>query len=210
MVTEVEWVPWGCYSDTCWQCTHWFTWEVITGVEGIPWRGLLQHTLTDGTLVYPSQGGRYCAWHCSSVITDPLGESSCTLLYVGLPSTWGWVDGDSSFSPHFVGVLLTWGLQEIWMNRPMALEMEQLLHRRNPRVDFKSLSPLLGWEVIPWSLNIIWRHLTWPFFYAQRAGFVAQRILWPSKGFSNLQVAHGRNRGLRLGFMGLIQSSSFL
>ena len=39
---------------------------------------------------------------------------------------------------------------------------------------------------------------------------MAQRILWLSKGFSDLQVAHGRNRGLRLSSLGLIQSSSFL
>jgi len=39
----------------------WVTWEAVTVVEGIPWWGLLRHTLDNGALVYPSQGGRYCA-----------------------------------------------------------------------------------------------------------------------------------------------------
>jgi hypothetical protein len=34
----------------------------------------------------------------SSVINDPLGEPGHTPLYVGLPSTWGSVDGDQMFS----------------------------------------------------------------------------------------------------------------
>jgi len=42
------------------------------------------------------------AWHCgsdSSVPNDPLGEPRRTPLYVGLPSTWGSVDGNHMFSP---------------------------------------------------------------------------------------------------------------
>ena len=49
------------------------------------------------------------AWYWgrdSSVLNDPLGEPGRTPLYVGLPSTWGSVDGDQIFSPFFVGGLL--------------------------------------------------------------------------------------------------------
>jgi len=45
--------------------------------------------------------GRDC-----SVVNNPLGEPGCTPLYVGLPSTWGSVDGDQMFSLFFVGQLL--------------------------------------------------------------------------------------------------------
>jgi hypothetical protein len=50
------------------------------------------------------------AWHWgsdSSVVNDPLGEPGHTALYeyVGLPSTWGSVDGDHVFSSFFVGGL---------------------------------------------------------------------------------------------------------
>jgi len=37
------------------------------------------------------------AWHWgsdSSVVNDPLGEPGRTPLYVGLPSTWGYMDGE--------------------------------------------------------------------------------------------------------------------
>jgi hypothetical protein len=40
------------------------------------------------------------AWHRgrdSSVVNDPLGAPGRTPLYVGLPSTWGSVDGDLMF-----------------------------------------------------------------------------------------------------------------
>jgi hypothetical protein len=40
------------------------------------------------------------------VAKDPLGEPGHTPLYVGLPSTWGSVDGDHIFSLFFVGWLL--------------------------------------------------------------------------------------------------------
>ena len=42
----------------------WVTWEAVTVVEGIPWWGLLRHTLAIGAVVYPSQGGRYHAEGC--------------------------------------------------------------------------------------------------------------------------------------------------
>jgi hypothetical protein len=42
------------------------------------------------------------AWHWgsdSSVVNYPLGEPGHTLLFVGLPSAWGFIDGDCMFSP---------------------------------------------------------------------------------------------------------------
>ena len=45
------------------------------------------------------------AWHWGSdcsVLNDSHGESGRTPLYVGLPSTWGSVDGDQILSPLFV------------------------------------------------------------------------------------------------------------
>jgi hypothetical protein len=53
------------------------------------------------------------AWHWvrdRNVENGHLGEPGRTPLYVGLPSTWGSVDGDQMFSPFFVGGLLTGGL----------------------------------------------------------------------------------------------------
>jgi hypothetical protein len=47
------------------------------------------------------------AWHWgsdSSIVNDPPGEPGRALF---IPSTWGSVDGDRMFSPHFVGELLT-------------------------------------------------------------------------------------------------------
>ena len=52
-------------------------------------------------------------WHWDSngsVVNDPLGEPRHTPLYVGLQSTWGFVDGDHKFSPNFRGYLRIWGL----------------------------------------------------------------------------------------------------
>jgi hypothetical protein len=49
------------------------------------------------------------AWHWGadcSVVNDPHVEPGHTLLYVGLPPTWGSMDGDQMFSPFFVGGLL--------------------------------------------------------------------------------------------------------
>ena len=48
------------------------------------------------------------AWHWgrnNTVVNDPLGEPGRTQLYVGLPSVWGSVDGDSIFSPYVGGLL---------------------------------------------------------------------------------------------------------
>jgi hypothetical protein len=42
-------------------------WEVVTGVEGIPCRGLLRQKLAKEALVYPSQGGRYPAEGCMAL-----------------------------------------------------------------------------------------------------------------------------------------------
>jgi hypothetical protein len=50
------------------------------------------------------QWGRYC-----SVVNDPLGKPGRTPLYVGLPSTWGSVDGDQIFSPFCYGIALYLG-----------------------------------------------------------------------------------------------------
>jgi hypothetical protein len=49
------------------------------------------------------------AWHWGtdcSVVNDPLREPGPTPLYVGLPSTWGSIDGDLIFSTFFVGGFL--------------------------------------------------------------------------------------------------------
>ena len=45
----------------------WVTWEAVTFVEGVPCWGLLRHTLANGVLVYPSQGGRYSAEGCKTL-----------------------------------------------------------------------------------------------------------------------------------------------
>jgi len=41
--------------------------EVVTVVEGIPCRGLLQQTLADGALFYQSHSGRYRAEGCRAL-----------------------------------------------------------------------------------------------------------------------------------------------
>jgi len=71
----------------------------------------------------------------------------------------------------------------------MALELEHLFmsSARGPRVDFKSLSGM-G----PWSLNIVWNCLILQFFYPGRTGFMAQRLLWTSKGSFGLQTGLGQ------------------
>jgi len=84
-------------------------------VEGALCRGLLQHMLASWALVYPSQGGRYCAEACMAlgsnrVINGPLGVSGRTPLYIGLLSAWDSVDGDRMFLPYSVGELLNWGI----------------------------------------------------------------------------------------------------
>ena len=52
-------------------------------------------------------------WGTDRVVNDPLGEMGCTLLYVGLPSALGCVDGNCFSTPCFMGELLNWGLHEI-------------------------------------------------------------------------------------------------
>jgi len=67
----------GCY-DTCWLTGLWSTQAKVKGI-------LLK-----------------AAWHWGrdcSVVNDPLGKPGRTPLYVGLPSTWGSMDGDLMFSP---------------------------------------------------------------------------------------------------------------
>jgi hypothetical protein len=81
---------WRAYPDEGCYDTRWVTelWSTQAKVEGI----LLK-----------------AAWHWGrdcSVVNDPLGEPGRTPLYVGLPSTWGSVDGDKIFSPFFVVGLL--------------------------------------------------------------------------------------------------------
>jgi len=74
----------GCYD------TGWLTglWSTQAKVEGIVLKG---------------------AWHWGtdcSVLNDPLGESSRTPLYVGLPSTWGSVGGDLISFPTVIALLI--------------------------------------------------------------------------------------------------------
>jgi hypothetical protein len=67
-------------------------------------------------------------WHWgsdNSVVNDPLGEPGRTPLYVGLPSGWGFTDGDCMFSPHFVGGLLSGDSDRYkCMNKPLDLGTE--------------------------------------------------------------------------------------
>jgi hypothetical protein len=63
----------------------------------------------------------------NSDINDPLGEKERTPLFVGLLFTWGSMDGDYMFSPHFVGGLLFGDSdRDKGMNKPLALETEHL------------------------------------------------------------------------------------
>jgi hypothetical protein len=75
----------GCY-DTCWLMRLWSTQAKVECI----------------VLKAAWHWGRNC-----SVVNDPLQEPGRTPLYVGLPSTWGSVDGDQMFYPFFVGGLLT-------------------------------------------------------------------------------------------------------
>ena len=74
----------GC-DNTCWLTGLWSTQAKVEGI----------------VLKVAWHWGRDC-----SVINDPLGEPGCNPLYVGLPSTWGSVDGDLMFFPFYVGGLL--------------------------------------------------------------------------------------------------------
>ena len=76
----------GCY-DTRWLRGLWSTQSKVEGI----------------VLKVALHWGRDC-----SVVNDPLGVPGRTPLTVGLPSTWGSVDGDQMFSPFFVGGLLIW------------------------------------------------------------------------------------------------------
>ena len=81
---------WRVYHVEGYYNTHWLTglWSTQAKVQGIVLK---------------------VAWHWgsdSSVINDPLAETDCTSFYVGLPSTWGSVDGDYMFSPNFTGGVL--------------------------------------------------------------------------------------------------------
>jgi len=73
----------------------WFTWEAVTVVEGCydtRWLMGLWSTQAkmEGRMLKAAWNwGRDC-----SVVNDPLGEPGRTPLYVGIPSTWGSVDGD--------------------------------------------------------------------------------------------------------------------
>jgi len=112
-------VPWGIVYS--YSTLPWVTWEVVTVEEGIPWWGLLWHTLANGALVYPGQDGRYCAEGCmalgrdSSVVNDPLGEPDCTPLYVGLLSLWGFVDGDFMVFLYVCRRAPFWGLRQTYI-----------------------------------------------------------------------------------------------
>jgi hypothetical protein len=58
------------------------------------------------------------AWHWirdSSVVNDPLSEPGRTQLYAGLPSAWGYMDGDLMFFAIRRRALF-WGLQQTYMN----------------------------------------------------------------------------------------------
>jgi hypothetical protein len=91
-------------------------WDVVTDVGGTPVEGYYDTRWLTGLR---STGGQMegimlrAAWHWgsnSSVVNDRFGEPGCTPLYVGVLFSWGSVDGDSMFSPHFKGNLLNWGL----------------------------------------------------------------------------------------------------
>ena len=80
----------GCY-DTCWLTGPWSTQAKVGGI--VP----------------------KAAWHWgrdSSVINEP----GCTLLYVGLPSAWGFVDGDLMFFLYVCRRAPFWGLHQTYMN----------------------------------------------------------------------------------------------
>ena len=94
-------------------------WEGVTGVEGTPvedyydicWlTGLWYNQAKVESIALNS------AWQWdsnSSVVNDPLGEPRRNLLYVGLPSALGSVDGDHMFSPCWWNLL---GDSESYMN----------------------------------------------------------------------------------------------
>jgi hypothetical protein len=72
---------WRGYPDDGYYDTRWLVglWSTHAKVEGIVLKA---------------------AWHWgdSSFINGPLGEPGSTTFYVGLPATWGSMDGDLMFS----------------------------------------------------------------------------------------------------------------
>ena len=76
------------YHDTCWLTGLWSTQAKVEGI----------------VLKSAWHWDRYC-----SVLNDPLGEPGHTPLYVGLPSTWGSMDGDLIFFPFFCERAPYWG-----------------------------------------------------------------------------------------------------
>ena len=52
----------------------------------------------------------------SVVVNNPLREPGRTPSYVGLPSTWGSVDGDLMFFLYLCRRAPFWGLQQTYMN----------------------------------------------------------------------------------------------
>jgi hypothetical protein len=72
--------------------------------------------LANGSLVYPAKvegnvlkAARYWGRDCS-VVNGSLEEPGRTSLHLGLPSTWGSVDGDQIFFLFFRGMVPYWGL----------------------------------------------------------------------------------------------------
>lgn len=94
-------------------------------MEGILCRGSLRRNVVNEALVYSSRGRRCRAEICMALGVVTAGSQTIPLrnqaapycTYVGLPSEWGFADGDCSLSSLFVGELLSWGLREIQINK---------------------------------------------------------------------------------------------
>ena len=88
------------YLRATWRLVPWVMWETVTDMDRTACRGLPRHTVPNGTLVYPSEGGRYRAEGCealgrdSSFVNDPPGGPGRTPLYADIPSAWSSADGD--------------------------------------------------------------------------------------------------------------------
>jgi hypothetical protein len=121
------------YLSVTWRLEPRVTWEAVTGMEGTVYRGLLRHTLANGALVYPSQGGTYRAEGCKAhwVVqqcrkrfpwrTGP-HLSVCRFLVPVGP-----VDGDLTPSPFsWEGSLTEDSERHKRINNPLALEMKHL------------------------------------------------------------------------------------
>jgi len=69
-------------------------WEVVTGVDVKPCRGLLLHTLANRALE-GSVLKAICHWGSNGNVTNNApGNIGRTPLYVGLPSVWGSMGGN--------------------------------------------------------------------------------------------------------------------